>query len=170
MQSAEDNRTAIGVVRKPHGVRGGLKVTLYSIDLDTLQNLEQLFVNTGNNWKQLTLRSCQGYADFAILAFNEIKDRTEADAYRDLELFASQAALPELEDGKFCLDDLIGCEVVDENQTSLGKVVEVLTPAAHEVLVIKQGETELLVPLVDEWVVAVDITAGRIQINTAEEI
>ncbi len=75
-----------------------------------------------------------------------------------------------MEDGKFCLDDLIGCEVVDENQTSLGKVVEVLTPAAHEVLVIKQGETELLVPLVDEWVVAVDITAGRIQINTAEEI
>ena len=170
MQSTEENRAAIGVVRKPHGVRGGLKVTLYSIDLNTLQNLEQLFVNTGNNWTQLSLKSCQGYNDYAILGFNEINDRTEAETYRDLELFTNRDDLPKLEDGEFYLDDLIGCEVVNEKLTSLGKVVEVLTPAAHEVLVVKQGGTETLVPLVDEWVVAIDTTARRIQVNSVEEL
>ncbi len=78
MHSVEVNRTAIGMVRKPHGIKGGLKVTLYTIDLDMLQSLEQLFVNMGNEWKQLTLRNCQGYDDFAILSFNEIPDRTDA--------------------------------------------------------------------------------------------
>ena len=170
MISAEVNRTAIGMVRKPHGIKGGLKVTLYSIDLDMLQSLEQLFVNTGSEWKQLTLRNCQGYDDFAILSFNEISDRTEADMYRDRELYTVREDLPTLNDDEYYIDDLIDCEVVDENDKRLGKVVEIISPGAHDVLLIQQGESETLVPLVDEWVVNIDIDGRRIQVNSAEEV
>ena len=170
MHSAEVNRTAIGLVRKPHGIKGGLKVTLYSIDLETLRNLEQLFVNTGDEWKQLTLKNSQGYDDFSILTFNEIPDRTEADQYRDLEVFTLRDDLPVLGDDEFYSDDLIDCEVVNENNEDLGQVVEILSPGAHEVLLIKKGDSELLVPLVDEWVAEIDIQNRRIQINSAEEL
>ncbi|NQV30644.1 MAG: 16S rRNA processing protein RimM [Candidatus Marinimicrobia bacterium] len=170
MLSAEVNRTAIGVVRKPHGIKGGLKVTLYSIDLDMLQNLEQLFVNTGSDWKQLTLNSSQGYDDFAILNFKEIQDRTEAEAYRDQEIFTLRDDLPTLDDDEFYIDDLIGCEAVNERNELLGKVIEILSPGAHEVLLISNGESETLVPLVDEWVANIDINDRRIQVNSAEEL
>ncbi len=145
-------------------------MTLYSIDLDTLQTMEQLFVNTGNEWKQLTLGNCQGYDDFAILSFNEIPDRTEAEAYRDREIFALRDDMPELSDDEFFIDDLIDCDVVDENNKNLGKVIEILSPGAHDVLLIQQGDSETLVPLVDEWVVSVDLVGRRIQINSPEEI
>ena len=158
------------MVRKPHGVRGGLKVTLYSIDLATLQNLEQLFVNTGNNWMTLNLKSCQGYADFAILNFDQIQDRTEAASYRGLELFTSSDQLPDLDEDEFYSTELVGCQVIDEHQNALGKVVEVLTPAAHEVLVVRQGDSETLIPLVDEWVVSIDVKQGLIQVNSVEEV
>ena len=121
MPANEVNRAAVGVVRKPHGVRGGLKVTLYSIDLDMLRSLEQLFVKTGNNWMQLTLNSSQGYDDYAILSFDEISDRNEAAVYRGQEIFTNRDDLPSLEDGEFYIEDLIGCEVVDEKQKLLGK-------------------------------------------------
>ncbi len=170
MQSAEVARTAIGVVRKPHGVRGGLKVTLYNIDLDTLQNMKQLFVNMGNKWETLTLRSCQGYDDYAILAFHEIPDRTDAETYREREIFADQSELPGLADDEYLLDDLVGCLVVDEQEQPQGKVVEVLTPASHDILVVQQGDSEMMVPLVDEWVIQVDLDAKRIQINSVEEL
>ncbi len=170
MQPIEVNRTAIGVVRKPHGVRGGLKVTLHNIDLKMFQNLEQLFVKTGSNWKQLTLNSSQGYDDYAILSFKEIKDRTEAEAYRDQEIYTNRDELPDLDDSEFYIDDLVGCVVVDEERKPLGKVVEILTPGAHEVLVVQQGDQETLVPLVDEWVTDINIEAKCIQVNSAEEI
>jgi len=170
MHSAEVNRTAIGMVRKPHGIKGGLKVTLYSIDLDTLQSMEQLFVNTGSEWKQLTLRNCQGYDDFAILSFNEIPDRTEAETYRDREIYTLRDDMPELSGAEFYSDDLIDCEVVDENNNNLGKVIEILSPGAHDVLLIQQGDSETLVPLVDEWVVDIDLGNRRIQINSPEEV
>jgi len=169
MHSAEVNRTAIGAVRKPHGIKGGLKVSLYSMDLEMLQSLKQFFVNTGSEWKQLTLRNSQGYDDFAILSFNEIQDRTEADLYRDREIFTVREDMPDLDKDEFYVDDLIDCEVVDENNKSLGKVTEILSPGAHEVLLIMQGDSETLVPLVDEWVVAIDLVAGKIQVNNAEE-
>jgi len=170
MQSAEVNRTAIGVVRKPHGVRGGLKVTLYSIDLDTLQNLKQFFVNTGNKWEELSLRSCQGYDDFAILAFHEISDRTEADTYREREIFAYQSELPQLADDEDLLEDLVGCIVVDEDNKTIGTVVEVLSPASHDILVVQEGDAERMIPLVDDWVLEVDLDAKRIQVNSVEEL
>ena len=144
-------------------------MTLYSIDLEMLQNLEQLFVNTGSDWKQLTLRNCQGYDDFAILSFNEIPDRTEAESYRDREIYTLREDLPELGDDEFYIDDLIDCEVVDENNQSLGKVIEIINPGAHDVLLVQQGEIETLVPLVDEWVVEIDIDSRRIQVNSAED-
>ena len=169
MYSVEVNRTAIGVVRKPHGIKGGLKVTLYSIDLDMLQDLEQLFVNTGNNWRTLTLKSAQGYDDFSILHFQEISNRSEADEYRDLEIFAPRELLPELDDDEFYIDDLVGCEVLNEKQEIVGKISEILTPGAHEVLVVQNGEEELLVPLVDEWVTEIDIPARQVWINSPEE-
>ena len=144
-------------------------MTLYSIDLDMLQNLEQLFVNTGGEWRQLTLRNSQGYDDFAILSFNEIPDRTEAESYRDKEIFTLRDDMPKLGGDEFYIDDLIDCEVVDENNKSLGKVTEIINPGAHDVLLIKQGDSETLVPLVDEWVVEIDLDGRRIQVNSVED-
>ncbi len=170
MYSTEVKRAPIGVVRKPHGIKGGLKVTLYSIDLESLRDLEQLFVKTGSDWKQLTLVSSQGYDDFAILNFKEIVDRTEAEAFRDLEIFTLREDLPELNDDEFYIDDLIDCDVVNEQNENLGKVTEIINPGAHDVLLVSDGSTETLVPLVDEWVLSIDIAARLIQVNSAEEL
>jgi len=145
-------------------------VTLYSIDLEQLQTMKQLFVNMGNQWKQLTLSNGQGYDDYAILSFKEIPDRNEADRYRDCELFTNREELPALDEDEFYIDDLIDCDVVDENHVDLGKVTEVLSPGAHEVLRIQKGASEVLVPLVDEWVSKIDIENKVIQVNSAEEI
>ncbi len=169
MHSGEVNRAAIGVVRKPHGIRGGLKVTLYSIDLDMLQDMGQLFVKTGNTWRPMVLESFQGYDDFAILNFKEIPDRTEAETYRGMEIFAARENLPDLDEDEFYIDDLIGCQVVDEQDKIVGEVTEIMTPGAHEVLVIQKGEEELLIPLVNDWVSHIDISTKQIRVNMPEE-
>ena len=58
----------------------------------------------------------------------------------------------------------------DEDDTYLGKVEEILTPAAHEVLLVKDGDEETLIPLVNEWVTDIDIENGLIRVNSAEEM
>ena len=137
MQSQEVSWIAVGVVRKPHGVRGGVKVTLYNIDLDVLQELEQLFVKAGNIWNPITIRNIQGFDDYAIIHFKEINDRTEAESLRDEYLYVEKDFFPELDADEFFLDDLLGCQVLDEQNEILGEVSEILSPGAHEVLVVE---------------------------------
>lgn len=145
-------------------------MTLFSIDLERFQKLEQLFVKSGDKWKQLTLKNAQGYDDFAILHFQEINDRTEAEAFRDYQIYTDRDDLPELEDDEFYFNDLVGCEVIDEENNPLGVVTEVLTPGAHEVLVVNKADIETLIPLVDEWIVSIDAQSKLIQVRTVEEV
>jgi len=170
MPSIEGNRVAIGVIRKPHGVKGGLKVTLFSIDLDRLRKMEQLFVNRNGLWDSLTLNSSQGYADYAMLGFEEIQDRTAAESYRNLRLYAEREEVPEPAEDEYYIDDLIGCDVVNTAGEILGSVSDVLTPGAHDVLVIRQDATEWMLPLVSEWVLSVDLDLRRIQVHQIEDV
>lgn len=170
MHEHEVNRIAIGVVRKPHGVKGGLKVTLFNIDLEMLLQMEQLFVKTGNNWKQIKLKNVQGYDDYAILHFDEITDRTEADLYREHQLYADREELPDPEEDEFYFEDLIDCEVFDEHNISKGVVTEVLTPGSHDILVVSLEQEELMIPLVEEWIVSIDIHTKQIVVRSAEVV
>jgi len=169
MQPNEVNRIAVGVVRKPHGIRGGVKVTLYNIDLGWLQNMEQLFVRSGNKWNPMRIQTAQGHADDAIIQFAEIKDRTEAEAYRGAYLYLDKADLPELQENEFFIDDLKGCQVFDEKDDLVGEVKDILTPGAHEVLVVSGGEDEILIPVVEAWIMTIDLEARRIQVRSIEE-
>ncbi|MCF7824793.1 MAG: ribosome maturation factor RimM [Candidatus Marinimicrobia bacterium] len=170
MQATEVNRIAIGVVRKPHGVQGGLKVTLNNIDLDTLRGMEQLFVKSGREWTQLSLKSIQGYDDYAILRFAEIENRNEADNYRDQVIYVDRDALPDQLRHEPAVDDIIGCQVEDENKLPLGIVEDILSTGAHEVLVVLSDAGETLIPLVDEWIVRIDLKDKFIQVRAFEEM
>lgn len=158
------------MVRKPHGVKGGLKVTLFNIDLELLQQMEQLFVKTGKNWKQIKLKNVQGHDDYAILHFDEITDRTEADMYREQQLYADRDEVPAPDEDEFFFEDLIDCEVMDEHHNAKGIVTDVLTPAAHEVLVVSRDHDELMIPLVEDWIVSIDVLEKKIIVRSAEEV
>jgi 16S rRNA processing protein RimM len=170
MLNKEVKRIAVGVVRRPHGINGGVKVTLYNIDLVSLQNMEQLFVRAGNDWKALRIKSLQGRDEDAIIHFAEIKDRTEAENYRREYLYLDKDNLPELDEKEFFIDDLLGCLVFDEKDTLLGAVEDILSPGAHEVLVVRGDADEVLIPMVEEWVSKIDVESGKIYVRSIEEI
>lgn len=144
-------------------------MTLYNIDLDVLQELEQLFVKAGNNWNPITIRNIQGFDDYAIIHFKEINDRTEAESLRDEYLYVEKDFFPELDADEFFLDDLLGCQVLDEQNEILGEVSEILSPGAHEVLVVEGTQEELMIPVVEEWIVRIDISDRKIYVRSIED-
>ncbi len=80
---------------------------------------------------------------------------------RGAELLVPRADLPPPDEGSFYVSDLVGLEAVDEGGGRLGVVADVLPGVANDVLELDSG---LLLPLVEDCVVAVDLDAGRIEI------
>ncbi|MCF7797838.1 MAG: ribosome maturation factor RimM [Lentisphaeria bacterium] len=162
-------RTIVATVRKPHGVKGGLKVTLQGIDLDTLKALETLFVKTESGWESYKVTLVQGTETDAILMLAGIDSRESAETLRGTEFYAEEEQLPPLEEFEFYVEDLIGCQVYDSAGTYFGTVNQVLMNPDQETLEVRlPDDTETLIPFVDEWIEAVDVTARRITVTPWE--
>ena len=57
----------------------------------------------------------------------------------------------------------------DENSKSLGEVVEILTPGANDVWVIKaENGKEILIPYIEDVVKKIDVANKRIDIEVME--
>jgi 16S rRNA processing protein RimM len=71
--------------------------------------------------------------------------------------------LPEPEEGEYYAFQLVGLEVEEVGGERLGRVTEVSSGPANDVL---ELDTGLALPLVDACVQEVDLDAGRIVVQT----
>src|SRR5262249_14303445 len=101
-----------------------------------------------------------------LLELEGVTTREAADALRGAEIEIARDDLP-MEEGEYLVGDLIGCEAVDPAGRSLGQVKSVFFNGAQDVLVISD---DLMIPLVDEWIVAVDLEARRITVEPPDAV
>ncbi|MEG0756410.1 MAG: ribosome maturation factor RimM, partial [Oscillospiraceae bacterium] len=74
-----------------------------------------------------------------------------------------------LEAGAHYLADIIGLQVVDaETGDKLGTITDILSPSAQQVYVVNDGETDHLIPAVDEFVKSIDTEAGIMRVKLIE--
>ncbi|APH57522.1 16S rRNA processing protein rimM [Granulibacter bethesdensis] len=159
----------LGVIGRPHGVRGLVHVVSYTADPDDLTAYGSLRDEAG---RQIMLDwRADGLASITIDGV-PVQDRSAAERLTNTRLFITRDALPPVEDeDDFYLVDLIGLEarlVADE--TLLGQVAQVHDYGAGASLEItRSGGVSLLVPFTRAAVPMVDIAAGRVLIDPPQE-
>ncbi|HEU5206553.1 MAG TPA: ribosome maturation factor RimM [Gaiellaceae bacterium] len=81
---------------------------------------------------------------------------------RGAGLFVRRAALAPLPEDSYYVADLVGLDVLDENDVRVGKVRDVLPGPANDVL---ELDTGVLLPLVEDCIREVDLPSRRILLN-----
>ena len=77
-----------------------------------------------------------------------------------------RSALPPAGPGEYYWVDLIGSTVVNEAGEALGTVTDMMETGVHDVMVLKQGGRDRLIPFVQGPIVqSVDCEAGRIVVS-----
>jgi 16S rRNA processing protein RimM len=134
----------VGRIDKPHGLRGEVIVRLVTNRQERLAAGERLATSSG---APLVVRSSSPHQGRFIVAFDGVTDRAGADALRGVVLLA-----PPLEDpDELWVHEMIGAQVIDEEGTVRGRVVEVEANPASDLLVLDSGA---LVPV--QFVVEVE--------------
>ncbi len=123
---------------KPHGLRGEVVVQLVTHRTERLDPGTILQTDRGPAEVQRSSRHQERY----LVAFDVIADRTEAEAWRGVALYAEP--LPAADDGTLWVHELVGCRVLDEAGVDHGEVLEVQANPASDLLVLDGGA---LVPL-----------------------
>ncbi|MBO1325924.1 ribosome maturation factor RimM [Acetobacter sp. TBRC 12305] len=155
----------IGVVGKPHGVRGLVHVRSYAQDPQSLAQYETLLDQQGRQWS-LRWRGADGIAQLSDAQGRVIADRTQAQELVNTRLYVPREALPEPEEDEFYHADLIGMEAF-ENGLSLGRVLAVHDYGGGASLELPGG---VLVPFTRACVPEVDLVQRVLGIHRPGEI
>jgi 16S rRNA processing protein RimM len=162
----------LGVIGRPHGVRGLVRVSSHTADPAALTGYGPL---SGPNGRRFTL--CwvgDGIAEiFEIVdgAAVRITDRTAAERLTNTKLFIERHRLPPPEDDEYYLADLIGLIAFDAGGDALGTVSAVHDFGAGTSLEITRDHAgPLLVPFTEAFVPGVDIAGGRLTVTPPDEI
>jgi 16S rRNA processing protein RimM len=158
----------IGRIGKPHGLRGEVTVELRTDEPD-----RRFAVGTpiraerpsgsAAPWAELTVASTRWHQTTLLVRFEELPDRTTAEAARGLLLHVDVASDETPEDPEEFYDhQLVGLAAQGLDGETLGEVTAVVHGAQDLLQVRTPDGREALVPFVAALVPEVDLAAGRV--------
>jgi len=160
----------LGVVGRPHGVRGLLHVHSYTADPADLASYGALSDEAGRRWS-LAWRG-EGVAEMRDADGRAVSDRSGAERLVNTRLYVERKLLPAPEEDEFYLADLVGLTATGPRGDPLGRVAVVHDYGAGISLEIA-GEGEgpaLIVPFTRACVPEIDVAGGRLVVVTPEEV
>jgi len=160
----------IGRLTKAHGLKGALKIELYTDDPERRFVPGAVFslqVPTGHAWhgKTLELVELRWYNSHAVGFFKDVPDRSAAETLVKAILWVEQdvAELPEEEDAWYD-HQLVGLTVLRDGAT-VGTVAQIDHFPAQDLLTVTTDNGDVLVPFVKAIVTAVDVKAGTLTVT-----
>jgi 16S rRNA processing protein RimM len=154
-----ERRIALAAVAGAHGVKGELRLKLFSDSIDSLSRQERLYVG-GAERRLLSVRAA---GKTAVAKLEGIADRSAAEALRGSLVEVDRSALPPLEEGEYYHSDLIGLPAFDAEGNKLGTITAVENFGAGELLEVQlDGGRASLIPFKPG---IADLQEGRIVLD-----
>jgi 16S rRNA processing protein RimM len=137
-----ERRIALAAVAGAHGVKGELRLKLFSDSIESLSRHQALFVG-GVERRLLFVRDG---GKMPVVKFDGISDRSAAEGLRGSLVEVDRSALPALQDGEYYHADLIGLRAVDREGNEVGTIVAVENYGAGDLLEVElaTGGTSLI--------------------------
>ena len=163
---------AIGIIRKPHGVRGEASVEAWTGSLDRFTEVSNVtLVSPDEREKRdVTIESVRVHGDRALLKFSGIESPEDVDALRGWTLEIPDDAAKKLEEDEYFLHDLIGMKLVDESGAEKGVVTDAYEGGGGTLLEVTRGKRKFDLPFASEICVKIDVAAKTITVRLPEGI
>ncbi len=155
---------AVGRVLRPHGVRGEVAIEVLSDVPGRFEKGSRVQgIREGQRPVSLVVAASRPQKGGAVVRFEGIEDRDQAEELRGLDLEVPRSEVPKAPEGTYYQYELLGCLCFNEGE-ALGRVVEVTEDGGGVMLIVEGDGRRVPVPFVREFLRAVDVEAGRIDL------
>lgn len=163
----------LGQIVNTHGLRGSVKVNVFSENLENIKKYKNIYLkNKDNEYIEYRVLDIKFTNNQAIVTFEEITNKDEANSYRNKYLYIKKEDLEELDDDTYYLIDLIGLnayEIIKNEEKLLGELIEVNQNAPTDIYVIKKTDNKnLMIPAIKEYIKKIDILNKKIIVDLSE--
>jgi 16S rRNA processing protein RimM len=172
----------IGIIGKPHGIRGETNVMLLTDYPKTVKKGSVLFfdkkcqkkaevesIRKKNIKKHLTL----------IIKFKGIDSRDQAEKLKSASIFRNIKDSPKLKKGQYWVDDIVDCRVYNKSEVFIGRVIDVEKFSSNDNLEVKIENIEfkikgidsgiLYVPVIERYIDSINIKEKKVILKEIPE-
>lgn len=162
----------VGKIVNTHGIRGEVKVvstTDFPEERYKKGNVLSIFKGGSEQPIEVKVMSSRQHKNFYLLTFEGHETIESVENYKEGLLKIAEDQLGDLEEGEYYYHEIIGCQVVTVDGRELGKIIEILSPGANDVWVIKgQNGKDILIPYIHDVVKEINVEEKSITINPME--
>jgi 16S rRNA processing protein RimM len=157
-----DEYVLLGKITKAHGLRGEVKIFSFSGQPENFSEYKEIvLVNTSGKLSlPLAIEALRIHGKTAIVKLTSVNSRELAEKIEGRGVLLSKNLLPETAEDEYYWYRYEGKLVVDLSGLTIGRVESLFSNGAQDVLVVKSGNEEILIP----------VTKSIIVSETAEEI
>jgi 16S rRNA processing protein RimM len=159
----------LGKIAKKFSFKGEVLLYLDTDEPEIYENLESVFVEINKSLVPFFILKSQLHkGKFLRIRFEDIENEEDADRIIGCEAYLPLYMLPKLEGTQFYFHEVIGFNVLDTRLGNIGKITGINDSGAQAIFEIEKNGTEILVPLIDEFIIALDRENKTITLETPD--
>jgi 16S rRNA processing protein RimM len=159
----------LGKIAKKFSFKGEVLAYLDTDEPQLYQNLESVFVELNKTLVPFFIESSSLHKEkFLRVRFEDIQTEEDADEIMGSELYLPLSMLPQLKGTQFYFHEVIGFDVIDTKHGNIGKISAINDSGAQPLFEIDKNGIEILIPLIDDFIIALDRKNKTITLETPE--
>jgi 16S rRNA processing protein RimM len=166
------SRIAVGVIRKPHGVRGEASVEPWTNSLDRFSDLAAVTLVSPDETttREVRIENVRPHAGRVLLKLAGIETPEDVMELRGWTLEIPESEALPLEEDEYYLHDLIGLKLVDAEGREQGEIVDTYEGGGGILLQVRRGRKTFDVPFAAEICTKVDLASRTMTVKLPEGI
>ena len=159
----------LGKVAKKFSFKGEVLVYLDTDEPELYEDMESVFVEFNKNLVPFFIENSSLHKnDFLRVQFEDVDSEEEADSILNCDVYLPLSMLPKLEGNKFYFHEVIGFEIEDKRLGVFGKIVSINDTTAQQLFEVLNGEVEMLIPMIDQFLVKIDRENKKVVMDLPE--
>jgi 16S rRNA processing protein RimM len=156
----------VGRISGAHGLKGALRFRPDNPDSDILQQVKRVFLERSGESREFRVTGVTPLnATTDRITLEGVADIDAAESLKGAVVMLATEDVPPAKPGEFYYYEAIGCEVFLTDGSRLGAIEEVFSNGAQDIWIVRDGEREVLVPVIENVVKAMDFAARRVTID-----
>ena len=156
----------VGKLARTPGLKGELK--FYPHDPEGFEFADGQTVQLAGTKKKLKVQTIRGANTPFIIKLEGIDSIESAKLLTGQEVLANREDFPSLPEGEYYRFEIEGLAVFDEDGTPHGVIEEVIPTGSNDVYVVRNGDSEWMLPMIDSVVKSIDLEQKKLIFHRIE--
>lgn len=153
----KDDCFYLGKIAKKFSFKGEVLIYLDTDEPELYENMESVFVEFNKNLVPFFIEQSNLHkGELLRVKFEDIDSEADADEIIGCAVYLPLKMLPQLEGNKFYFHEVIGFAIEDQRLGTVGTIESVNDSTAQPLFEVRRDGKELLIPMIDHFIVEVD--------------